>query len=108
MTVQVNTDNNIEGSQNMEAYFTERIESGLKHFADHITRVEVHLSDQNGEKGGADDIQCRIEARVEVQQPVMVENREGNHEKALSGAIDKMQAVMRKIKGKMQEKHPHR
>ena len=88
----------------MEAYFTERIEDGLKHFSDYITRVEVHVSDQNGDKGGSDDIQCKIEARVQGQQPVLVESREENQEKALSVAIDKMQGVMRKVKGKMQNR----
>ena len=104
MTIQINTDSNIQGSQNMEAYFTERIEDGLKHFSDYITRVEVHVSDQNGDKGGSDDIQCKIEARVQGQQPVLVESREENQEKALSVAIDKMQGVMRKVKGKMQNR----
>ncbi|MCZ4408214.1 HPF/RaiA family ribosome-associated protein [Cryomorphaceae bacterium 1068] len=102
MTIQVNTDNNIKGSQNMEAYFTEKIETGLKHFADHITRVEVHLSDQNGEKSGTNDIQCRLEARLEGQQPILAESREENHEKALSKAISKMQAALRTKIGKMQ------
>jgi ribosomal subunit interface protein len=105
MTIQVNTDKNIEGSENMEVYFTEKIESGLKHFADKITRAEVHLSDQNADRNGTDDIQCRIEVRVEGQQPVMAESKADTHEKALSGAVDKMQAILRKIIGKMQEKH---
>jgi len=105
MTIQVNTDKNIEGSKNMEAYFSEKIENGLKHFTDKITRVEVHLSDQNADKSGSDDIQCRIEARVEGQKPVLVESKEATHEKALNGAIDKMQAVLRKIIGKRQEKY---
>ncbi|MEM9050963.1 MAG: HPF/RaiA family ribosome-associated protein [Bacteroidota bacterium] len=104
MIIQINTNSKIQGSQNMEAYFTERIEDGLKHFSDYITRVEVHVSDQNGDKGGADDIQCKIEARLQGQQPVLVESREENQDKALSVAIDKMQGVMRKVKGKMQNR----
>jgi len=102
MTIQINTDNHIKGSQNMEAYFTGKIEDGLKHFSDYITRVEVHVSDQNGDKGGADDIQCKIEARVQGQAPVLVESRGENQDKALNTAIDKLQGVMRKVKGKMQ------
>lgn len=108
MIIQVNTDKNIKGSENMEAYVTEKMQNGLKHFADKITRVEVHMSDQNADKSGVDDIQCRIEARLERQQPVLVESKEANHEKALSGAVSKMQAALRTIVGKMQEKHPHR
>ncbi|MAY84501.1 MAG: hypothetical protein CMP59_10250 [Flavobacteriales bacterium] len=101
MTIQINTDKNIEGSQNMEAYFTERLEEGLKHFSELITRLEVHVSDQNADKEGADDIQVRIEARVRGKEPVLVEARAGNQEAALSAAIDKIQGLMRKIKGKL-------
>jgi ribosomal subunit interface protein len=102
MTVQVNTDNHIKGSENMEAYVTEKMHSGLKHFTDKITRVEVHMSDQNADKGGAKDIRCRIEVRLEGQQPVLVEIKEDNHEKAISGAVNKMQAALRTKIGKMQ------
>lgn len=104
MIIQINTDNNIEGSENMEAYYTEQLEHGLKHYSEYITRLEVHVSDQNADKGGADDIQCRIEARVRNQEPVMVEAQEENQEAALANAIDKMQAVMRKMKGKMTDR----
>jgi len=102
MTIQVNTDNNIKGSENMEVYVKEKMQSGLKHFVDKITRVEVHMSDQNADKGGAKDIQCRIEARLEGQQPISVEIKEENHEKAITGALNKMQAALRTKVGKMQ------
>jgi ribosomal subunit interface protein len=108
MIIQVNTDKNIDGSQNAKAYVTEKIEAGMKHYADKITRVEVHLSDQNADKEGPDDIQCRIEARIEGQQPVLVESKDETMHKALGEAIDKMQAVMRTVIGKMKEKHPNR
>jgi ribosomal subunit interface protein len=108
MTIQVNTDTHIDGSQNTKAYVTEKVEAGMKHYAEKITRIEVHLSDQNADKDGPEDIQCKIEARIEGQQPVLVESKDETMHKALSEAIDKMQAVMRTMIGKMQEKHPKR
>ncbi|HKK38246.1 MAG TPA: HPF/RaiA family ribosome-associated protein [Cryomorphaceae bacterium] len=101
MQIQVNTDNNIDGSERLEAYVTEAIEHGLRHYVDKITRVEVHLSDQNADKEGADDIRCRIEARVEGLQPLMVESNEETNEKAISAAADKIQARLRTEIGKM-------
>jgi len=101
MTIQINTDKNIEGSQLMENYYTERLQEGLKHFSELLTRLEVHVADLNADKGGADDIQCRIEARVRNQDPIMVEARAEDQEAALNGAIDKLQGVMRKVKGKL-------
>jgi hypothetical protein len=50
MLIQINTDNNIKGSQEMEAYLANTIESTLKHLTTRITRVEVHLSDENSHK----------------------------------------------------------
>jgi ribosomal subunit interface protein len=108
MTIQVNTDRNIESTENMETYVTEKIESGFTHFAEKITRVEVHITDQNAEKGGVDDIQCKIEARVQGLQPVLVESKNDTMHKALSDAINKMQAALRTVFGKMQEKHPNK
>jgi hypothetical protein len=38
----------------------------------HITRIEVHLSDENGKKEGHNDIQCILEARIEGRDPIAV------------------------------------
>jgi hypothetical protein len=50
MKIQLNTDKNIEGTAGLESFVSERIKSGLKHFVENITRIEVHLSDQNADK----------------------------------------------------------
>ena len=101
MTIQINTDNHIEGSQKMEDYYRERLETGLAHYTELITRLEVHVADLNADKGGDDDIQVRIEARIRGKEPVLVEAKHENQEAALSAAIDKIQGVMRKVKGKL-------
>jgi len=104
MTIQINTDNHIEGSQRMEDYFTEQLNEGLKHFSELITRLEVHVADLNADKGGDDDIQVRVEARIRGKEPVLVEARGEGQDEALAGAISKLQAVMRKEKEKMNKK----
>ncbi len=35
----------------------------LARFAERLTRIEIHVRDENGAKGGADDKACTIEAR---------------------------------------------
>lgn len=104
MKIQFNTDNNIEGTEMLETFVSKKIKSGLKHFIDNVSRIEVHLSDQNADKGGADDIQCKIEARVEGIQPVIVVSRSGSKEKALTDAVDKLKAALGTIMGKMKDK----
>ena len=90
MQIHVNTDKNIEGSARMSAYFTDTLHDALARFEDQITRVEVHLSDENGVKEGSDDKRCLLEARLKGLKPVVVSNYAENLDIAVSGAIDKL------------------
>lgn len=101
MKIQLNTDKNITGTESLERIVSEKINHELKYFADKITRIEVHLSDQNALKGGPDDILCKIEARVKGLQPMMVSSKNGSKEKAVAAAVDKIKAILSTALGKM-------
>jgi ribosomal subunit interface protein len=101
MIIQLNSDKNIQVSEKLEAFVSDKINRALKRFAGKITRIEVHLSDQNAGKSGADDMQCRIEARMKDLQPVTVTARSSTKEKALGDAIDKIKAVLNSAIGKL-------
>ena len=100
MTIQINTDKNIEGSERFTEYFTTLIQDELGRY-DKITRIEVHLSDENGSKEGQADKRCLLEARLEGKQPIAVTNMADTHEQAVDGAIDKLKASLETIMGKM-------
>ena len=104
MIIQFNTDKNIEGTEMLEKFVSEKTSSVLKNFISKITRIEVHISDKNADKGGPDDIQCKIEARVQGVKPVMVVGKSGSKEKALDDALVKMKAALGTIIGKMKNK----
>jgi ribosome-associated translation inhibitor RaiA len=104
MQIHVNTDNNIEGSARMSAYFTDTLQGALGRFEDQITRVQVHLSDENGEKEGSDDKRCLLEARLKGLKPVVVSHYAENIDIAVSGAIDKLIKSLESTLGK-QRKH---
>lgn len=104
MKIQINTDKNIPGTEKFETYVTEKINRSLKRFANKITRIEVHLSDQNARKSGTDDIQCKIEARIEGIQPIIVTDKNSTKEKAIDVAIDKMKASLDTVIGKLKAK----
>jgi len=106
MRIQLNTDKNIPGTEKLEAFVTEKINRSLKRFASRITRIEVHLSDQNAQKSGSDDMQCKIEARMEGVQPIIVTDRSSTKEKALDSAIDKLKAALDTVTGKLKDKSP--
>ena len=101
MKIQLNTDKNIQGAVALETFVSEKINRALKRFADKITRIEVHLSDQNAQKVSADDAQCKIEARLKGLQPIIVTGKSNTKEKALGDAIDKMKAALDTVIGKM-------
>lgn len=101
MQVNVNTDNNIEGSARMAAYFTETLEEALSRFDEQITRVEVHLSDENGGKEGSDDKRCLLEARLRGLGPVVVSHAAENMDFAVGGAIDKLVKSLESTIGKL-------
>lgn len=104
MKIQLNTDNNISGTEALENFVSEKITHALGRFSDRLTRVEVHLSDQNANKGGSDDIQCRLEARMEGMQPVVVTSRSNSKDKAIGEAINKMKATLSSVIGKMKDR----
>ena len=103
MIIQFNTDRNIEGTENFIATFTNLIAEELDRFAPHITRIEAHLVDENGDKKGPGDIRCTLEARVEGQQPIAATYHNDTHYKAVSGATDKLKAMLDKMFNKLKE-----
>lgn len=104
MKVQLNTDKNIHGTAALEAHVNERAEAILKHLTDHITRIEVHLSDQNAQKGGEDDIQCKVELRVQGQQPILVTAKNSEKETAIDEALEKEKSAADKVIGKLRQR----
>ncbi|MCP9769893.1 HPF/RaiA family ribosome-associated protein [Lacihabitans sp. LS3-19] len=100
MTVQINTDKTISGSKENINPFLTQIKEGLSRFSSNITRIEVHLSDENGKNEGLNDIRCMMEARQEGKQPIAVTNQADTSEQAVSGALDKLKTSLETISGK--------
>lgn len=95
MTVLFNTDKAIDWNERHNEHFTGLVKGELDRFSDHITRVEVHLSDQNGIKEGKNDIRCLMEVRIEGRKPIATSDQSDSIELSVSGALEKMQASLR-------------
>jgi hypothetical protein len=102
MQIQFNTDKTINGDENQEDYFTSLLSEALKRFQSNLTRIEVHLSDNNGSKEGLNDMECLLEARIEGRQPIAVSCKANTTELALTGAIEKLKSSLETILGRMQ------
>ena len=89
MQIQINTDHNIEGREALAGHVHGVVEAALGRFGEHITRVEVHLSDENADKSREHDKRCMIEVRIEGRPPVAVTQHAGSLHQAVDGAADK-------------------
>jgi ribosome-associated translation inhibitor RaiA len=103
MKIQFNTDKSITGNEKDQLYFNSLIADGLENLDSHISRIEVHLSDENGKKEGLNSKRCLLETRLEGRQPIAVSCQEDTVELAISSAIDKLKASLETIIGRRQD-----
>lgn len=101
MKIQINTDNNIVGREQMVSHYEKVLSEALARFSDHITRLEVHLSDENSHKEGLEDKRCMLEARIENLKPIAVTHYGPSLHEAVSGSIDKLKKAIETSLGKL-------
>jgi ribosomal subunit interface protein len=101
MLIQINTDDNIKATDALTGHVVSAVEDALERFADKITRVEVHLSDENSDKksGGA-DMRCLLEARLAGLQPISVSDEGATIAQAVDGATRKMKRSLESTLGR--------
>jgi hypothetical protein len=99
MHVQVNTDG--AGDHATLAIEAETaLNSSLARFGERITRVEVHLSDENAHKSGVADKRCLMEARIAGRAPLAVSNNATAFGPAIHGAVEKLERALDKALGR--------
>ena len=109
MQIQINTDHNIQGHQALIAQVRGRVEHALSRFSDHITQVEVHLSDENSnKKGGHNDMRCMMEVHLKGRQPIAVTHQATTLDQAIDGAADKLTNLIESALGRMHAQQSHR
>lgn len=104
MQVQVNHDDHVTGREDMEREIALMLEGELDRYADQITRIEVHLSDNNAEKLSDDDKRCLLEARVAGHGQLTASHQTGDMRAAIDGAIEKLLRVLDSSLGKSLDK----
>ena len=105
MQIQINSDRNIQADERLAEFVQNTLQGKLNRFADFITRVEVHLSDENGAgKRDSSDKRCLLEARLEGLDPVAITEHAATVGQAITGAADKMQRKLSSVVGKIRQK----
>ena len=107
MLIHVTTDNHIQGREQLVKEVEVSIQDSLDRFAAQLTRIEVHLSDENGKKPGEDDKKCTLEARLAGLQPVAVSGHGTNLDQAVSSALGKLIHALDHKLGRLSNRKGH-
>jgi len=103
MLIQVNYAN-IQKSDVIDDYVHERVNKELAHFGERITRVEVHLHDDNSpQKSSPNDKRCKMEARPAGRQPLTVEQTGNSFQKAIADCAGKLNRALKNSLDKVKD-----
>ncbi|SFI05604.1 HPF/RaiA family ribosome-associated protein [Halpernia frigidisoli] len=103
MEILINTDHNVESSEEMIAYYKSEIQDDFERFNEHLTRIEVKISDENGEKFSERDKKCVMEARLKGMQPFVVTSHEDTVKKAVKDASNKLKKSLDSTMGRLSD-----
>lgn len=90
MQILVETDKNIAWTDELNERLTAKLRSAANKYQDRITRIQVHLTDVNKDKGGSHDKRCVIEARPAGLDPIAVNHNASTVELAIDGAAARL------------------
>jgi hypothetical protein len=105
--IQIHTDNQVESDSERDSRLEEQIRQRLARFEERITDVEVHVSDVNNSRGGAADLRCTMEARINGVPPVAVTDHGTNVDRAILGAAKKAARALDHQLGKLADTKGH-
>lgn len=104
MQVIVNTDHNLAASDDLFARVEADVTAAIDRFSDRVTRVEVHLNDENSSKAGPADKRCMMEARVSGQPPLAVTANAADYDLAIASAADKLTRALDSLLGRLDDR----
>jgi ribosome-associated translation inhibitor RaiA len=102
--VQIHTDPNIQSSEQLTAQVESLVTASLGRFADRVSRVQVHLGDENSHKNGRNDKRCMIEARLDGRPPIAVTQHAPTLDQAMDGAATKLERSLDSMLGRLDDR----
>ena len=101
MQIQVNSNHTMNTGESFERWASTTLNESLSRFKDDITRIEVHMSDENADKTSADQKRCMMEARLAHHEPLAVNHHAPSQDEAFRGASEKLKRVLEHTLGKI-------
>lgn len=105
MQTEVFSDKNIAVDVRTQQWVTATVEVTLERHLEDLSRVIVHLTDENGGKSGPKDKRCKMEARPKGHQPIVVTQDADTLTQAVEGASEKLEHALEHLFGKLRGKH---
>jgi hypothetical protein len=102
MLTELRTDNHIAGTEHLRGLVEGWTSPSLERFSRRVSRLEVHLSDENGARKSPDDKKCAIEARIDGHPPTAVVHHADTVEAAVKGAAHKLARSLDSLIGKLE------
>ena len=102
--IQVHGDSRIHADQNLQDAIAAVVKGSLIHLSGRISRVQVHIGDESGNKQSDDDKRCMMEARIDGLPPSAVTHHASSLTEAIDGAVEKLRHSLESILGKAHDR----
>ncbi len=103
MQIQVNSNHTIHTGESFERWASTTLHESLGRFKDDITRIEVHMSDENADRISTDQKRCMMEARLAHHEPLAVNHHAPSQDEAFRGASEKLKRMLEHTLGKLRD-----
>lgn len=107
MQFQFNSDNQVAGDDGLADRVEALVRSKLDRVKDRLTRVEVHVGDVNGPRGGGGDKHCVVEIRPNGMDPISATDQAISIEIAVRSAATKVLSAYDRQIGKRTSRKGH-
>ena len=104
MQINVNTDRTIDKHQGLDEHVQSVVEGAIGRFEDQVHRIEVHLSNEQAQKGADGGNRCMMEAHVSGYAPVVVNEHGVNLHQAITQAGNKLKRALDSALGRLADK----
>jgi ribosome-associated translation inhibitor RaiA len=104
MKILITTDNHIVMNRERSQAVESEIDGAIERFERHLTSLDVHLADENADKGGDRKIKCVIDAHIEGMKTVTVTEYASTVDEAITGATEEMKRLLEATFSKLDEK----
>lgn len=105
MHIELQTNHHIENNVGLGHHVNDVIRKTLQSYRDHITRVDVHLSDVNSKRTSKQDKRCVVEFHISGLRPMAVSAKADTVHRVLDRAVKKLRHAVVSAYEKQQRYH---